>query len=51
MYRGSLQDFYWKKENYECLEIPCVHFHLNKNDMTHYLNHILKSDTSSGDRN
>ena len=26
MYRGSLQDFYWKKGTYECLEMPCVHF-------------------------
>ena len=30
MYRRSLQDFYWKKGAYECLEIPCVHFHLKK---------------------
>ena len=27
MYRGSLQDFYWEKGTYECLEVPCVHFH------------------------
>ena len=37
MYRGSLQDFYWRKGNSECLEIPCVHFHLKKNDMKNYL--------------
>ena len=22
MYRGSLQDFYWKKGTYKCLEMP-----------------------------
>ena len=27
MYRGSLQDLYWKNGIYKCLEIPCVHFH------------------------
>ena len=21
------KDFYWKKGTYECLEVPCVHFH------------------------
>ena len=26
MYRGSLQDFYWKKGSYECLEMLCEHF-------------------------
>ena len=51
MYRGSLQDFYWKKGTYECLEVPCVHFHLKENDMKDYLTHIIKSDTSSGDMN
>ena len=25
MYRGSLQDFYWKKGTYECLDDVCVH--------------------------
>ena len=51
MYRGSLQDFYWKKGTYKCLEVPCVHFHSKKNDMKIYLTHILKSDTSIGDMN
>ena len=51
MYRGSLQYFYWRKGTYECLEIPCVHFHLKNNDMKHYLTHILKSNISSGDMN
>ena len=51
MYMGSLQDFYWKKGTYECLEVPYVHFHLKITDMKHYSTHILKSDTSTGDMN
>ena len=51
MYRGQLQDFYWRKVTYECLEMPCVHFHLRNNDMKDYLTHIFKNDTSSGDMN
>ena len=51
MYRGSLQDFYWEKGTYECLEIPCVHLHLKNNYMKHYFTHILKSNTSIGDMN
>ena len=42
MYRGSLQEFYWRKGNYECLEIPCEHLCLKKNDMKNYLTHILE---------
>ena len=49
MYRGSLQDFYWRKGTYECLEMPCVHLRLKKNEMKDYLTHVLKNDTSSGD--
>ena len=40
---GSLQDFY--------LDVPCVHFHIKRNDMKYYLTQILKSDTLSGDMN
>ena len=35
---------------YECLEVPCVHFHYFFY-MKHYLTHILKIDTPSGDMN
>ena len=42
MYRGPLQYFYWRKGTYECLEMPCVNFHLKKNDMKDYLTHVLK---------
>ena len=30
MYMGSLQDFYWRKGTYKCLEMPCVNFRLKK---------------------
>ena len=51
MYRGSLQYFYCKKVTYECIEVPCVHFHLKITYMKQYSTHIIKSDTSSGDMN
>ena len=51
MYRGSLQDFYCKKGTYECLEMPCEHFCLKKNEMKDDWTHVLKNDTSSGDMN
>ena len=40
-----------EKGTYECLEVPCVHFHLEITDMKKYPSHILKSDTSSGNIN
>ena len=49
MYRGLLQDFFWKKGTYECLEMPCEHFCLKKNEMKDYWTHVLKNVTSSGD--
>ena len=51
MYRGSLQDFYRKKGTYECLDVPCVHFHIKINDMKHDLTNILKIDTSNCNMN
>ena len=51
MYRGSLQDFHWRKVIYECLEMLCVYFHFKKNDMKDYLTPVSKNDTSSGDIN
>ena len=51
MYRGSLQDFYWRKGTYECLEIPCVHFCLKNISIQDYLNHVLQNDTSIVDMN
>ena len=49
MYRGSLQDFYWKKGTYKCLEMPCEHFYFKKNEIKDNWTHVSKNDTSSGD--
>ena len=49
MYRGSLQDFYWKKGTYECLEMTCGNFCLKNNEIKDHWTHVLKNDTSSGD--
>ena len=49
MYRGSCQDFYWKKGTYECLDVPCVNFHIKIIKTKYYLTSILKRDTSSDD--
>ena len=38
-----------EKGTYECLDVPCVHFRIKRKDMKHYLSHIFKSNTSSGD--
>ena len=45
IYRGSLQDFYWKKGSYECIEPPCEHFCLKSNKVKYYWAHVLKNDT------
>ena len=47
MYRGSLQDFYWKKGTHEILDVPCVHFNVEIIQMRKYLISILKQDTPS----
>ena len=48
---GVTSRFLLEKRTYECLEVPCVYLHSFLTDMKHYLTHILKSDTSSGDMN
>ena len=45
MYRGSLQDFYWKKRTHESLDIVCPHFNVEGNKIRQYLSNILKGDT------
>ena len=49
MYRVSLQDFYWKKGTYKCLDVPCVNFNVKRIQMKHYLANILKSENLSDD--
>ena len=46
---GSLQDFYWKKGTHESLDVPCVHFNVERIQMRQYLTNILNYDTSSDD--
>ena len=46
IYRGSLQDFYWKKGTYECIEMPCEHYCLKSNAATDYWARVLKNDTT-----
>ena len=43
MYRWSLQNNYWNKGTYKCLDIPCAYFCIKRNDMKHYLTKILKA--------
>ena len=45
-YRGSLQDFYWKKGTYECIEMPCEHYCLKRNKVKDYWARVLKNDTT-----
>ena len=47
MYRGEVQDFYWKKVT---CDVSCVHFHIKVIDETLFDQHI-KSYTSSDDMN
>ena len=49
MYRGSLQDFYWKKVTHKSLDIVCTHFNAEMIKMRQYLSNILKCDTQSDD--
>ena len=36
IYRGSLQDSYWKKGTYECIDMPCEHYTIKRNDVKVY---------------
>ena len=49
IYRGSLQDFQWRKGTCECIEMPCEHFYFKKNEVKDYWTRVLKNDTKSGD--
>ena len=50
MYRGSLQDFYWKKGTHECIDVLCPHFNVEIIKIRQYLCNILKCDTMSNDK-
>ena len=36
IYRGSLQDFLWRKGTYECIETPYEHLCLKRNEVKDY---------------
>ena len=49
IYRGSVQYFYWRKGTYECIEMPCEHFCLKRNEVKDYCTRVLKNYTKSDD--
>ena len=51
MYRGSLQDFYWKKVTTEILDVPCIYFNVEIIQTRQYLTNILNCDTTSDNTN
>ena len=46
IYRGSLQDFYWKKGTYECIDMPCEHYKIKRNKVKGYWDRVLKKYTT-----
>ena len=36
IYRGTLQDLYWGKRTYECIDMPCEHYTMKKNEVDRY---------------
>ena len=38
---GHFKIFYWKKGNYECLEMPCENFYFKNNEMKDYWTQLL----------
>ena len=46
IYRGSLQDFYWKKGTYECIDMPCEHYTIKRNEVKGYWARVLKKYTT-----
>ena len=42
IYRGSLQDFYWKKGTYECIYMPCEHYTIKSNYVKGYWARVFK---------
>ena len=46
IYRGSLQDFYWKKGTYECIDMSCEHYTIKRNEVKGYWARLLKKYTT-----
>ena len=49
IYTGGHFKIFLEKGTYECLEMPCENFSLEKNEIKYYWNRVLKNSTSSGD--
>ena len=43
---GSLQDFYWNKGTYECIEMTFENYCLKRNEVKDYWARVLKNDTT-----
>ena len=41
IYRGTLQDLYWKKGTYECIDMPCEHYTIKRNEVRRYWARLL----------
>ena len=41
IYRGSLQDLYWKKETYDCIDMPCEHYTIKRKKVKSYWARVL----------
>ena len=41
IYRGTLQDLYWKKGTYECIDMPCEHYTIKRNEVKRYWDRVL----------
>ena len=44
IYRGSLQDLYWKYGTYECIDMPCEHYTIKMNKVKGHWARVLKKD-------
>ena len=45
IYRGSLQYLHWKKGTYECIDMPCEHYTIKRNELKWYWARVLNQDT------
>ena len=46
IYRGSLQDLHWKKGTYECIDMPCEHYTIKRNEVKCYSACVLNKYTT-----
>ena len=41
IFRGTLQDLEWKKGSYECIDMPCGHYSIKRNEVKRYWDRAL----------